>query len=124
VSTSHVRQVPELTETADLRQASLREVNEQIGRLSSDWELTAHVMRCECGHADCIDEIEIPPAEYEVVRRFPTRFVINPEHVAWSGERIVEELPGYVVIEKVGPGAATALRTDPRRRNGGQGVAS
>jgi hypothetical protein len=49
------------------------------------------------------------------VRRFPTRFLVKPGHVTAGSERIVELADGYVVVEKLGASAATAIRLDPRR---------
>src|SRR5206468_1323119 len=44
---------------------------------------------CECEHADCLAHHRIDADEYEAVRRFPTRFLTKPEHVA-ADERIVD----------------------------------
>jgi len=107
----------EATESSgDLHQALLREVNEEIERLNGEWELDGRdTVLCECGHPNCLEQLDIAAAEYERVRRFPTRFLVKPNHVTGEEERIVEERYGYVVVEKVGPGAAIAIQRDPRR---------
>jgi hypothetical protein len=48
------------------------------------------------------------------VRRFPTRFLVRANHLGLD-ERIVQETPEYVVVEKVGPGATAAISHDPRK---------
>jgi len=104
------------TERGELRQTLFREVNEQIERLSGEWLMVDRdTVLCECGHPDCLEQIEVSAEEYEAVRLFPTRFLVKPKHVAPEGERVVHETVGYVVVEKLGPGAETAIRSDPRR---------
>jgi hypothetical protein len=101
---------------AGLHETLMREVNERIERLNEGWELNGHdVVLCECAHPDCLERIEIDAVAYERVRRFPTRFLVKPDHVARDGERIVERAYGYVVVEKLGPSAGAAIRHDPRR---------
>jgi hypothetical protein len=111
-----VRAEEESEPSGDLHQILLREVNERIEQLNGDWEQTDRDMvLCECGYPDCLEKIEIAAADYERVRRFPTRFLVKPDHVMGGSERIVERTDVYVVVEKVGESAASALRRDPRR---------
>ena len=99
-----------------LHETLIRDVNERIERLNGEWELNGHdIVLCECADPSCLEPIEIEAAAYEHVRRFPTRFLVTPNHVAREGERIVEQADDYVVVEKIGAGAATAVRHDPRR---------
>jgi hypothetical protein len=89
------------------RQTLLREVNEQIERLNGEWEIVGRdTVLCECGRPDCLEKIDVAAADYELVRRFPARFLVKPDHVADDGERIVEQGAGYVVVEKIDVGAA------------------
>ena len=98
-----------------LHETLIRDVNEQIERLNGERELNGHdIVLCECADPYCLERIEIESTAYEHVRRFPTRFLVTPDHVAREGERIVEQADGYFVVEKVGAGAATAVRHDPR----------
>jgi hypothetical protein len=100
----------------DLHQTLLREVNERIEQLNGGWASDgADGILCECGHPGCMEKIEIAPAAYERVRRFPTRFLVKPGHATVGSERIVEQRDGYLVVEKVGHAAETAIRLDPRR---------
>ena len=57
-------------------------------------------------------------AEYEAVRRFPTRFFVKEGHEVAGGERVVGESEGYVVVEKIGAEGLRAVAIDPRRRAG------
>jgi hypothetical protein len=101
-------------------QALMREVNEQIHQLSNRFdERDPRTVICECAHGGCATEIKISPDGYEGVRSFPTRFIAVPGHENSSIERVVEAHDGYVVLEKVGTGAETAIRLDPRRRRAG-----
>lgn len=102
----------------DLRPELLREVNERIEELGGGWEAqSADGILCECGNSDCTETIEIAPAIYERVRGVPTRFLVKPGHAPAGGERIVEQAAGYLVVEKVGHAAETAIQLDPRRRS-------
>jgi hypothetical protein len=93
-----------------------REVNERIARLDGFWEAMSVVsLLCECGTSGCIERVGITPADYEEVRRFPTRFVVTPRHVSRDGERIVRATSQFVVVEKTGLDATEAVRLDPRR---------
>jgi hypothetical protein len=92
-----------------------REVNEQILMLDSDHHEELELV-CECGDDRCFDRLAVPPADYEDVRRFPSRFVVKPGHLNGDGERIVIECSAFMVVEKTGAAAAAAISSDPRRR--------
>jgi hypothetical protein len=99
-------------------QVLMREVNEQIHQLSNRFgERDSRTVICECAHGGCATEIEISPDDYNRVRNFPTRFVVVSRHEDASIERVVENHNDYLVVEKVGLGAAVAIRFDPRRRH-------
>jgi hypothetical protein len=97
-------------------QALFRQMNEEIHRIADRFGVdeTLEIV-CECEHESCFARLSVPVDDYEAVRRFPTRFVTKPEHVS-SDERVVQETARYVVIEKVGPSAETAILLDPRKR--------
>jgi hypothetical protein len=100
-------------------QLLFREANEQI-LLRRDPECPAsHTVIeaiCECERRSCLKALRLSRAEYETIRQFPTRFLLAPGHSSLSDERIVEQRPGYVVVEKTGVPAQLAIRLDPRRR--------
>jgi hypothetical protein len=56
--------------------------------------------------------------EYEALRAEPTRFAVKPGHVLPDQERIVEERPGYAVVEKIGHAGERAAELDPRSDDG------
>jgi hypothetical protein len=98
------------------RQALHRDVNEQIQRLSDSFEDGAELeLVCECGNCS-FERIALSHDDYEAIRRFPTRFVVKPGHLDGDGDRIVAEISGGLIVEKVGSGAETAIVLDPRRR--------
>jgi len=96
------------------RQIALRQVNEEIRRFAENSGLPELDLFCECERVDCLDRLSVQIDDYEAVRRFPTHFVVRPAHLD-AEDRIIEETPEYVVIEKVGPDAAVAISQDPRR---------
>jgi hypothetical protein len=97
-------------------QCVIREINEEIRRLSQSWDDSlTWVMICECADPHCFETVALTLTAYEAVRRFPTHFAIVPGHQLEGLDRAIEEHHDYLVIEKVGVGAATAIRSDPRR---------
>jgi len=101
-----------------VHQALRREVNERA-RIVDDGHAggrdAMHVM-CECGHSSCTRLISMTIAEYESVRRFPTRFFVSEGHAISDGDRVVASLGRYVVTEKSGSEALYAVGADPRTR--------
>jgi hypothetical protein len=109
--------------TAALRvvrnQALFRSVNEQIEAVNERFSVSLDGDRvafvCECADDNCMERITMTLAQYEELRRFPTHFFVKPGHVFRQFERVVDELDGYVVVEKFGEAGKQALRLDPRR---------
>lgn len=109
-----------------VHQALRREVNEHISALSATFGVTEPEtidVICECVRAECVARITTTVAEYELVRRFPTRFFIKAGHVVAEEERVVAESDGYIVIEASGRGGLSAVSAaasrgleHPRRR--------
>jgi hypothetical protein len=98
------------------RQLVWRELNEAIRQIADTFGVDEDVeVVCECERADCSAFLSVAPQDYETVRRFPTRFLIRAEHVG-PDERIVQETALYIVVEKIGPSAETAILRDPRKR--------
>jgi siroheme synthase (precorrin-2 oxidase/ferrochelatase) len=96
-----------------VHQALRREVNEHISAVAEP-ELIE--VMCECVRAECAAHVTMTLAEYELVRRFPTRFFVKAGHDVAEGERVVAEADGYVVIEASGRGGLYAVSADPRSR--------
>jgi hypothetical protein len=108
--------------TADGRvvhQALRRGVNERIISVNHDFHVappeTMEVV-CECVHPNCLAGIVMTVAEYDAVRRFPSRFFVKEGHEVAEGERVVTESAGYVVVENGRREGLHAVDADPRRR--------
>jgi len=98
------------------RQSLFREVNERIDELAETFELRDEVpILCECGNTECSERIMLTQAEYEAIRRIPTHFAVLHGHDIPAVERIAEQNERYVVVEKFGESAVTAIKLDPRR---------
>ena len=94
-------------------QALFRDLNEQIRRIAETFAVEGPLqLLCECEQGDCLARLSVSPREYEALRRFPTRFLTRADHVC-DDERVVQEMAGWVVVEKIGDGAQT--RTAIRR---------
>jgi hypothetical protein len=59
------------------------------------------VFLCACGRPDCGRELLLTLGEYRLVHDHPHRFVVAPGHVTERVERVVEERPGYWIVEKL-----------------------
>jgi hypothetical protein len=95
-------------------EAIFREVNEV---LIADDAVSTTVL-CECANDACAETLTLPRADYERVRAYPTRFLVQPNHVAADIEVVVETHEDYWVIEKEGTAAEVAEDTDPRDEDG------
>jgi hypothetical protein len=105
-------------------QVLFRRLNEEIRRLADGFVLDDTLeLVCECEHADCFAPISVSRDAYEAIRRFPTRFLIKSEHLS-ADDRVVQETAVFAVVEKVGPGAETAILLDPRKRASGKPASS
>jgi hypothetical protein len=99
-------------------QALMREINEQFHLLLVRAGGERCELVCECATGDCLRPILAGTADYESVRRFPSRFIVSPGHEDLVFERVVEDHGAYVVVEKIGAGASAAVQLDPRRETG------
>lgn len=90
-----------------------REVNERLEELRASSASFLEFI-CECEQVDCAEQILLTEHEYQALRRESDRFAISLGHNNPEVDRIVAEGERYVVVEKIGAGAATARRLDPR----------
>lgn len=97
-----------------LNESAFREVNERLERLGEEFGDESVEFLCECADPACTAALSIPVSLYEAVRDHPRRFVVVPGHQREGLERVVEEHPGCVVVEKVGEAGEVAEDTDPR----------
>jgi hypothetical protein len=72
---------------------------------------------CECATEECVETIEIPPAEYDRIASHFARFVVAPGHERTGLEAVVERHPAYLVIEKTGEARGEIEREHPRSRH-------
>jgi len=79
-------------------EAVFREINEEIE--GNRFTLGKQAYVCECVDRACEQTIELSGDEYEAVRASPDRFVVVPGHVQPEVEHVVEQTPGYTVVEK------------------------
>ena len=55
---------------------------------------------CECAHTGCLTPIEVDPATFEQVLANPARFLVAPGHEDLEAEQVIEQRPGYLIVEK------------------------
>jgi hypothetical protein len=83
------------------RQALLREVNERIHEIATDFGVAERFsILCECASSECKESIELTQTEYECLRRMPTRFAVLSGHEVPAVERVVQENDRFVTVEK------------------------
>jgi hypothetical protein len=100
-------------------QVLFRRLNEQIRLLADKFGRDAEFdLVCECTDGGCFERLTVSSEDYEAIRRFPIRFVVKPGHAADQVERVVEQTARFLVVERIGADAETAIRLDPRRRVG------
>ena len=86
----------------------------QINELAPPEPGVMNFVVCECGRADCREQVSITAAEYEAVRSESTTFIVVPGHEEPDVEHVVKETDRYLVVDKHGEAALIADRTDPR----------
>jgi hypothetical protein len=98
-------------------QALFRSVNERIEVTNEQLgvRLGRAVFVCECADEHCMEQVTVALGKYEEVRLVPTHFIVLPGHVYGHFERVVEEVNGYVVVEKFGEAGKESVRRDERR---------
>jgi hypothetical protein len=70
---------------------------------------------CECEEERCTEIIQLTREEYEAVRAHPKRFVMTPGHQE-TGDHVLQEEPGFTVIEKHGEEGDLLAEEDPRKK--------
>lgn len=102
-------------ERAAKNEATFRRANEileeKAGDLGFGQERTPYL--CECEDERCTAVIQLTREEYEAVRAHPKRFVMAPGHQK-ADARVLQEEPGFTVIEKHGEEGDLVAEEDPR----------
>jgi hypothetical protein len=92
-----------------------RDVNERIVEATERFDADEAELMCECADPACAERLEVSLEEYERVRSDGTHFLLDPEHVEPTVERIVRKRAEYAVVEKFGKVAARVVQQlDPR----------
>lgn len=89
-------------------------MNERLEQLGEEFGDDTVEFLCECADASCSASLSIPVSLYEAARDHPRWFVIVPGHQREGLERVVEEHPDCLVVEKLGDAGEVAEDTDPR----------
>ena len=101
-----------------ITQMLFREVNERMRWLHTELEHEGELqIICECRNRGCLEPLSLSAASYDAIRRIPTHFIVKAGHEMPDGERVAASFNGYVVAEKTGRDALTAVRFDPRKRS-------
>jgi hypothetical protein len=81
-----------------------REVNSHIADLEErtrdeNFDEPLHLV-CECSQTGCSAPLTVDSATFHRVRAQPLRFFVRRGHEDLEVESIVEERPGYLIVEK------------------------
>jgi hypothetical protein len=96
-------------------EAIFRAGNEAIDANRADDDRDERPYVCECGVANCFEQVTLTREEYEAVRSYPARFLVSRGHEdRTAGEVVVEIGRRYTVVEKRGDGRRIVERSDPR----------
>jgi hypothetical protein len=102
-------------ERAAENEATFRLANEVLAQRAAELrpgeERTPYL--CECEDERCTEILQLTGAEYEAVRAHPRRFVLIPGHQG-ADDRVVQEGPGFTIIEKGGEEGELVAERDPR----------
>jgi len=99
-------------ERAAKNEAAFRDANEKIDSRRRELELDrATPYLCECEDETCTSLVRLTVSEYEYARSEPHRFVVSRGHQ--HRDRIVDESPEFVLVEKSGSGGEIAEETAP-----------
>jgi len=97
----------------------IREVNRQIEEGAKLHEVTSAMpLHCECAQEMCLEKIELDTRTYEPILEERYRFIVVPAHVEPAGERVVDEYPRFVVVEKIGEARKQIDQDHPQTRHG------
>ena len=99
----------------DLRRAKneaiFREVNERVVGVRNGAEVE---LLCECGTADCMENVRVALEDYEAIRADPTAFIVVPGHENPDVDRVEAEGHNFLVVTKKGVAGEFAREHDPR----------
>jgi hypothetical protein len=96
--------MPPREERAIRNEALFREVNVHIADLEERVHASGELLPlvCECVRTGCSVPIEVEPDTFNRVRENPLQFLVAPGHEELDVESVVEQHPGYLIVEKRG----------------------
>ena len=74
----------------------MREFNDALANLTD-----AYSIACECADSACFQMLTVRRTDYCAARSSSRQFVVLRDHVVPEIERVVWEVDGYVVVEKL-----------------------
>jgi hypothetical protein len=108
----------DFAERAARNEEIFRGINERIEEGAERHDVSAPLrFHCECGQRFCLETIEIHPDEYDRIAGERFHFVVFPGHEQPQIERVVEQHPEFVVIEKIGEAREQIDRDHPQERH-------
>lgn len=88
-------------ERARRNEETFANANEQIRARAEQYEFDAAVpFLCECSDVSCTDTVPLSLTTYREARTGRDGFILLPGHHDSQVERIVDDGPGYVLVEK------------------------
>ena len=100
-------------ERAGENESLFRTINERVEDLAESLDAPP-VFICECERLDCTERLRIDPATYSEVRSHPRRFFVVSGHENPEFERVIDQGPGWLVVEKTGTAGEVADDEAPR----------
>jgi len=115
-SGDRIGRISERERKVGLNEALFREVNERIERVSDALQIASERLGilCECGDISCMEQLEVPQAEFERIRQDATLFFVRNGHEDREAEDIVEHHDHYDVVRKKADAARLARKLDSR----------
>jgi hypothetical protein len=97
------------------QQCAIREANEAVERSTMSDSSERMALRCECGDPTCVAAVELTHAEYEAVRAYGSRFLIERNHENPESSWVLSEDARFAVIDVVaGDARYHVLARNPR----------
>jgi hypothetical protein len=103
-------------ERAAENEATFRELNEKLEQRADELEIGEGRIPflCECDDERCTHVVLLTRDDYEQVRAHPRTFVLDSGHQA-PDDRVLQDGPDFVVVEKTGEKGLLVEQRDPRR---------
>jgi len=81
---------------------ALNEKLESINEVFAEALTERFRIACECANLSCVEMLEINSGDYQSVRADPRHFLVLPGHIYPDVEKVVRQVDGFVVVEKLG----------------------